>query len=237
MCKFNPTGEHAMSVKEKDQGKYGLKVENLSPDSLKPNKWNSNHVSPADEAKLLESIKRNGFFKPALARELSDGSLELIGGEHRVRAAQTLGYDEIPVMNLGKISDKKAKELMLLDNARYGSDDTLALAALLNELGSVEDITSFMPFSDSEVSNIFASVSIDLDMLDMSEEDMLAGKPKESMPAVQTHQTMRFRVPTEDVQGLSDKLEKVMRLQGFDEKDSLVNAGDALVWLLNRVEV
>lgn len=207
------------------------------PKSLAPNPWNTNSCSPELEKKLDASVSKLDMFKPIVVRELADGTLQILGGEHRAQSAVRVGLASVPIFNLGRITDKKAKEIGLVDNARYGSDDTLALARLLEELGSVEDITSFMPFSDSEVSNIFASVSINLDELDMSEEDMLAGTSAPSPAKAQTHQTMRFRVPAEDVQGLSDKLEKVMRLQGFDEKDSLVNAGDALVWLLNRVEV
>jgi len=207
------------------------------PKSLAPNPWNTNSCSPELEKKLDASVAKLDMFKPIVVRELADGTLQILGGEHRAQSAVRVGLKSVPIFNLGKITDKKAKEIGLVDNARYGSDDTLALARLLEELGSVEDITSFMPFSDSEVSNIFASVDINLDELDMSDDELKAPSLKEGAPAVQTHQTMRFRVPTEDVQDLSDKLEKVMRLQGFDEKDSLVNAGDALVWLLNRVSV
>lgn len=207
------------------------------PKSLAPNPWNTNSCSPELEKKLDASVSKLDMFKPIVVRELEDGTLQILGGEHRAQSAIRVGLTSVPVFNLGKIPDKKAKEIGLVDNARYGSDDTLELARLLEELGSVEDIAAFMPFTDREVANIFASVEINLDELDMSEEELRPTAPTDSAPTVQTHQTMRFRVPTEDVQELSDKLEKVMRLQGFDEKDSLVNAGDALVWLLNRVTV
>lgn len=209
----------------------------VNPKVLTSNPWNTNSCSPELEKKLDASVSKLDMFKPIVVRTLADGTLQILGGQHRVESAIRVGLGKVPIFNLGTITDKKAKEIGLVDNARYGADDTVALARLLEELGSVEDITAFMPFSDADMSSIFSSMEIDLDSLDMTEEDLLPKTPEPSSTKLQTHQTMRFRVPTEDVQNVSDKLEKIMKLQGFDEKDSLINAGDALVWLLNRVEV
>lgn len=60
-----------------------LKVEEISIDSLQPNDFNVNIVPPENEAKIESSLKRFGFFKPVLVRTLSDGTKEIIGGEHR----------------------------------------------------------------------------------------------------------------------------------------------------------
>lgn len=210
----------------------------VDPKALAPNPWNTNSCSPELEKKLDASVKKLDMFKPIVVRTMPDGTLQILGGQHRAESAVRVGLSKVPVFNLGTITDKKAKEIGLVDNARYGSDDTVALARLLEELGSVEDITAYMPFSDADMSSIFSSMEIDLDALDMTEDEMAPRPVVESTSGkVQTHQTMRFRVPTEDVQNISDKLEKIMKLQGFDEKDSLINAGDALVWLLARVEV
>ena len=55
------------------------------------------------------------------------------------------------MVNLGRISDKKAKEIGLVDNGRYGADDTLQLAQLLDGLGvQADELSSFMPYSESD---------------------------------------------------------------------------------------
>lgn len=206
---------------------------NLSadPKSLRPNPWNTNVVSPENETKLDESMKRLGVFKPIICRELADGSLEILGGEHRNDSAIRLGLSEIPVINLGRISDKRAKEVSLVDNGRYGADDTLSLAALLEDLGDVDELSSFMPYSDVDLTSIFASTSIALDELELPENEEL---PKGSLPekAVQTHQVLRFKVPVQDAAELSALIEHIMKTQGFTTEDSLSNAGNALVHLL-----
>lgn len=198
------------------------------PRSLRPNPWNTNVVTPENEAKIDASLKRLGMFKPVIVRELADGTLEILGGEHRKDSAIRIGMGEVPIINLGSISDKKAKEIGLVDNGRYGNDDTLQLAQLLEELGTAEEMASFMPYSDGDLASIFASTNIALDDLDLPDDDDAAPMlPKER--AVQTHQIMRFKVPSGDVATISDLIEKTMKQQGFTDEDSLANAGNALV--------
>ena len=74
------------------------------PRSLTFSPWNVNSVSVENQRKLEESIRRNGIFRPIIVRELDDGTLEVIAGEHTTRAAIALGYEEIDVYNLGGIS-------------------------------------------------------------------------------------------------------------------------------------
>lgn len=201
----------------------------MPPGELKPNAWNTNVVSPDNEAKLEESIKRFSMFKPVVVRELKDGTLEIIGGEHRAAVAARMGIKQIPVVNLGKIDDKKAKEISLVDNGRYGNDDTLKLAELLDGLGNADELVNFMPFTEGEIDSIFSSVNIALDELDTIEglDDDTPIVPKEK--PVQTHQIMRFKVPVEDAAAIADLIDKVIRIHKFTESDSLTNAGDALV--------
>lgn len=210
-----------------------IKTEMIDPTRLSPNPWNTNMVSPENEAKLEESIKRFGMFKPIVVRELEDGAIEILGGEHRCQVAVKLGFKEVPVINLGQIDDNQAKEIGLVDNGRYGSDDTLQLASLLGDLGiSAEELSTFMPYSESEFATIFSSVNIELDDLDLP-DDMESPSMPSTKPQ-QTHQIMRFKVPVDDAQAVSDLIERTMKEQRYTDEDSLSNAGNALVHLLTQ---
>ncbi len=208
-----------------------LSVNLIDPNSLTPNPWNTNVVSPDNETKLEESIRRFGMFKPVIVREIGD-KLQIIGGEHRAQVAIRIGLKQIPIVNLGSIDDKKAKELSLVDNSRYGSDDTLQLAELLGELGSIEELSSFMPYAESDLASIFSTTTIALDELELPEENDAPEKLPEKM--LQTHQIMRFKVPVGDVATITDIVERVMKVQKYTEGDSLENAGNALVFICNR---
>lgn len=211
-----------------------LKNLTVNPASLKKNPWNTNVVAPENERKLDESLKRLGVFKPILCRELPDGSLQILGGEHRAESAIRLGMKEVPVVNLGSISDERAKEVMLVDNGRYGDDDALRLAELLSEMGSVDEIASFMPYSDADLTAIFSSTSIELDDLEIPDNEELPPTLPTEKP-VQTHQIMRFKVPVDDVHRITAAIERAMKEQGFTDEDSLANAGNALVHIFNSL--
>lgn len=218
----------------------------IDPKLLEPNPWNSNSVSADNEIKLETSIKKFGMFKPVIVRTLKDGTLQILGGEHRARAAGRLGLKEIPIVNLGEIDEKKAKEIGLVDNGRYGADDTIALADILRDL-DVEDLTTYMPISTEEINNIFSSADIDLDSLEMmlpdsSDLEPAAEKPLDgsgeiaSGKTTQTHAIMRFKVPVEDAEKITEMISQVIKVQGLNGGDSLSNAGDALIFLLEKGE-
>lgn len=212
-----------------------LNIQEIEPSRLRPNPFNTNIVSPENEAKIAAGLERLDWFKPILCRELADGALEIIGGEHRWRAAQRLGQAQVPVLNLGPLDDQRAKEIGLADNARYGEDDTLRLGELLRELGDVDDIASFLPYTNDDIDHIFAASTICLDDLGLGEGSDSEPLPDLPTKAGQTHQLMRFKVPLGDCDFVERLIERTMKQQGFTQEDSLSNAGNALVHLLRSL--
>lgn len=206
----------------------------LDPATLQPNPWNTNHLSPQAETKLETSLLRHdGLFKPIITRTLPDGKRQILGGQHRAAAAERLGMKPIPVMDLGEMTEDRAKEISLIDNGRYGQDDALELSRLLNELGSPAEMATFMPFDLAEMETMSAMSKIDLDALDdlTNEAAPVVERP---VRAPKTHAQMRFKVPVEDQGTLGAAFSQIIKDQGLADSDSLVNAGDALMWLVGR---
>lgn len=224
-----------------------LSFQLVDPRLLKSNPWNTNIVSAENERKLDESMRRLGTFKPVLVREVSRPylgeelrfrgtivkSLEILGGEHRVESAIRLGLTEIPIVNLGSIDDQKAKEIGLADNSRYGVDDTLGLAELMKGLGSVEQLSGFLPWTSNDIETMISSVTIDLDALSLTENIIADAEAEKSAPRTpKTHAIMRFKVPLGDHERIAAIIAKTQKEHGFMAADDLTNAGDALVHLL-----
>lgn len=204
-------------------------IQTITTSELHPNPWNTNVVSPDNQLKIEASLKRFGMFKPLVCRTLEDGSIEILGGQHRWEAAKSLGIEKVSIVNLGRIDDKKAKEISLVDNGRYGADDGFKLNELLRELG---DITEFTPFTDSDITQLMASTEVDLDAIGIDEtEEELEKKVEEITKSAPTYQVMRFKVPMDDVALVQGVIDGIAEKQGFTGSDSLTNAGDALVWL------
>ena len=212
----------------------------VDPNLLRPNPWNTNIVSPDNEIKLGNSIQQLGLFKPFVVREIPDNQraavgpnwkYEILGGEHRWQEAIAAGMTEVPIFNLGVISDDKAKKISMADNARYGADDTLALAKLIEGLDDADTLQNFLPYTEADVSAICSSTDIALDDLDLpgsfEEEEGPAGPAPEKV--AKTHTIMRFKVQIADAEKITELLVRVKKHNNFTTSDDLTNAGDALV--------
>ena len=196
-------------------------------------------MSPANEAKLDASMKRLGCFKPIVVREVVEEGvtvLQILGGEHRAQSAVRSGID-VPIINLGAIDDKKAKEISLADNARYGDDDAIKLATMLKEMGDVEELQDFLPYTADDYASIFQAADIDLSELDIDENFEATAKGEEAAEppltkVPKTHTIMRFKVPVGDAERLTELIARCQTTFGYTAADQLTNAGDALVHLM-----
>lgn len=226
-----------------------MNYEMRDPRTIVPSPWNANVVSHENEEKLRASIERHGMFKPILIRLVDSGAgpiqHECIGGWHRCEQAIELGYTEVPCINLGDIGDEKAKEISLADNARYGIDDTLKLSELLADLDT-SALEHVLPWSNRDIAAITASLSVDIDDLDLDEpvivdkvdkDDEEDDHEDDAPKTVRTHQTLRFRSTLGDGARIAALVSKTMQEQGFTKEDDLTNAGDALAYLLLKDNV
>lgn len=216
-----------------------MKTDTVNPKNLAANPWNPNRVGADNMKKLKQSITDLGFCTAVVVRELLDGTLQILGGHHRVEAAIELGLKEVPVLNLGTVDDDHAKKIGMVDNSRYGTDDTIQLALLLEELGaSSEDLATFMPFSYDEFDTVRRSVDIDLDDLEMHmPEDDEPDEPLDrGEKPPKTHDMLRFRVSMRDAERIRLLIEKTIKREGMSEDDDLTAAGDALALLLFRTD-
>jgi hypothetical protein len=210
---------------------------NVPVGQLRKNPWNTNKVTPGNEAKIRASLERNGMFKPIIVRQVEDvPGFEILGGEHRWEQAIAIGAEEVPIANLGFISDKQAKEIGVIDNSRYGADDTLSFAELLKELGDVDELQGFLPLGSADLDAIFSASTIALDALEIDENferDLEQEEEVKPTKAPKTHIVMRFKLSLGDAERLTALIAKTQKSEGYTSEDDLTNAGDALVHLLS----
>lgn len=216
----------------------------VSVSQLRKNPWNTNKVTPDNEAKIRRSLERNGMFKPIIVRETGELLMsmppqkvyEILGGEHRWEQAIAMGESDVPIANLGVIDDKQAKEIGVIDNARYGADDTLTFAELLKEIGDVGELQDFLPYGSADLDAIFSASTIALDDLEIDENFEKSAESEEEAPAPakppKTHTVMRFKVMLGDAERLTKLIAATQKEHGYTTEDQLTNAGDALVHLL-----
>ena len=92
-----------MSTKQEKETIVVIRIDQIQPFPNHPFQVNE------DEAmeRLKESIAENGVLMPAIVRQMSDGSFQMVSGHRRMHAAVILGMDRVPAI-IREMSDDEA---------------------------------------------------------------------------------------------------------------------------------
>lgn len=162
------------SMRKPNSSRMPEGVLTASVDSIEPNDWNPNRQSDFMYQREMASIQKFGFIDPVTVRKhpRRRGMLQIIDGEHRWRAGKELGFEAIPITNLGAISDSQAKALTDILNNLRGEQDANARAKLLKEVLDGDDsLRSVLPYGDTELSAILKASEFDWDALGTVNEE------------------------------------------------------------------
>jgi len=139
----------------------------LPIDSLVPNKWNPQHMEPETFERLVDEIAAEGFINAITVIEIEDedesefgAKYRIIGGEHRWRAAQSLGYEEIPCLIVqdpdGAWDEDKQKFITVRLNVLSGKIDGEKFIRLYEEMAGKygkEPLQDLFAFTDKHAFN------------------------------------------------------------------------------------
>jgi len=106
---------------------------------IRPNPYQPRHeFRPEELADLEASLKATGLLQPVTVREAVGGGYELIAGERRLRAAERLGWTEIPAV-VKAVDDQTLLTLALVENLQRADLSALEEAdgyqRLIDEFG------------------------------------------------------------------------------------------------------
>ena len=140
-----------------------LRTEQIRPGRFQPRTT----INEASLEELKTSIKKSGVIEPIIVRPVAHGTYELVAGERRFRASQSLGVAEVPTI-VKALSDKEALELSLVENVQRDNlnplEEAKGYARLLDEFGyTQEDIASAVGKDRATIANL-------LRLLTLSEE-------------------------------------------------------------------
>lgn len=120
---------------DKKKPEYDLRTLNVT--DLKPNEWNPQDQDEATFNRLREEIRRVGFISPVEVVPLDDGKFQILGGEHRWKAAMAEGLETIPaiVLSDAKWKDSDLQKFVTVRlNMLRGKLDPEKFAKLYNEM-------------------------------------------------------------------------------------------------------
>lgn len=126
---------------------------------------------------LAESIQQHGIIQPLIVRKVAD-NYELIAGERRWRASQSLGLKTVPVI-VRDASDREVLELALIENIQRADlnaiEEALAYQRLANEFAlKHEAIARQVGKSRAAVANIIRLLDLHIDVQDMLSTSLIS---------------------------------------------------------------
>lgn len=135
-----------------------LSIEYAPIGSISANSYNPNRQSDHDFELLKRSMETDGFTQPILC--LRDTRV-IVDGYHRWKAAEDLGYTEVPVVFVD-MTPNQARVSTLRHNRARGSEDIELVAAMLRDLeqlGEIKWAQDELMLDDIEIQRLLEDVS------------------------------------------------------------------------------
>lgn len=94
---------------------------------IKPNPNNPRKISKIEFDKLVKSIQEDQDLLSAKPIIIDENNV-ILGGHQRYRACIELGIQDVPVIVMPNLSERKRKKLLIIDNTHNGEFDMDMLA-------------------------------------------------------------------------------------------------------------
>lgn len=146
------------SIQKKNNTLSKVKIVYMQCSDLKPNSYNPNRQSEHDFELLLRSIEEDGFTTPIIINENN----VIVDGEHRWRAATTLGMTEVPVVKVNMTNEQMRISTIRHNRARGSHDMELEVQVLreLQQLGALEWAQDSLMIGDDEINKLLEDVAV-----------------------------------------------------------------------------
>jgi ParB family transcriptional regulator, chromosome partitioning protein len=123
-----------------DEGQHKEEVKKILIQDIVPNRFQPRTVFlDAKIEELALTIRTHGIIQPIVVREI-DGKFEIIAGERRWRAVQTLGWDEIPAI-VKNFNDTETASVALIENLQREELSSIEEAVAYAKLLELHDLT------------------------------------------------------------------------------------------------
>src|SRR5512135_3593876 len=165
MAKLSPAEREAVARQKRQDARLGAKAKALERlevvyvpiDALRPNEYNPNRQSEHDFQLLILSMQQDGFTTPVVANR--DG--QIVDGEHRWRAAATLGITHVPVVYVDMTPEQMRVSTIRHNRARGSHDVGLEAEVIkdLQRLGVLDWAQDALLLDDVEIQRLIGETA------------------------------------------------------------------------------
>lgn len=130
----------AFSFFHKNDLPQNKQVQDLPIAQLHPNRYQPRRTfSEESIEQLAQTLDEEGLLQPIIVREDGEG-YEIVAGERRYRAAQSLGWEKIPAI-VNNLSDAQTASLALIENLQRENLNPIDEALAYQELMKINNLT------------------------------------------------------------------------------------------------
>jgi ParB family chromosome partitioning protein len=150
-----------------------IELSKIAPNPFQPR----TEFGPEEIAELANSIREKGLLQPILLRKHHDG-FQIVAGERRYRAMQSLGRETIPALVRDQLSDRDMMEMALIENIQRvqlnAIEEAMAYEQLINTCGITHDeLAQKLGKSRSAITNTLRLLKLENPLLEMIREGKL----------------------------------------------------------------
>lgn len=144
-------------------------IQDIELDKIVPNRYQPRREFSDDSIKeLAETLDKDGLLQPIVVREDGEDHYEIIAGERRYRAANSLNWETIPAI-VNNMNDDQAASLALIENLQREDLNPIDEAKAYTNLMKLNDLTQTalakdMGKSQSYVANKLRLLKLDDDV-------------------------------------------------------------------------
>lgn len=129
------------TTKQNDSEFYSDEVIQLPIESILPNRFQPRTIFDEEKIKeLAQTIRTHGMIQPIVVRKLEGEQYELIAGERRWRAVQSLGWETISVI-IRDMNDAETASVALIENLQREELTVIEEAKAYNQLLKLHSLT------------------------------------------------------------------------------------------------
>ena len=148
----------------REEPSSSIPVASVHPNPYQPRK----SFAPEALQELASSMKRHGLLHPVMVMKKGNG-YTLVSGERRLRAAESLGWSEIPAI-VKNFTDQDLLEIALVENLKRSDLNPVEIATGLRRLSeefqwTQENLSEYIGFKRSTVANYLRILDLQTEVL------------------------------------------------------------------------
>lgn len=149
----------------RDEPALSVPVASIHPNPYQPRK----SFPPEALSELAASMKRHGLLHPVIVVK-KGGGYTLVSGERRLRAAESLGWSDIPAV-VRDFTDQDLLEIALVENLKRSDLNPVEIAEGLKRLSeefqwTQENLSEFIGFKRSTVANYLRLLDLNPEVIE-----------------------------------------------------------------------